>query len=245
MNAESIKHWIEEEIHRRGFNCTSGIARFSDVYNDLMSVQKREVRKVCGDKINDFLSKGSAISIAVYHTKNAINSINIIKDGKIDYERWNVYAEEYNSINSVLNDICSKLAPMLNGVPFKATVEGKEVPSVEEYYPMAKISHRVVAEHAGVGSRGKSELIVSKQNGAAARLASVITPQELSPEEKVNDLCGDCRACLDHCKILLRKGELRNYRQQCMEKIRALSLRYEVCGICVKACFTSGKWRNI
>lgn len=245
MNAESIKQWIKEEICKRGFNGVSGIAQFSDVYNSLMPLQRREVRKICGDKISDFLSKGSAVSIAVFHTESAINSINSVKDGKIDYEKWNVYAEEYNSLNNVLNDICSKLATMLNGVPFKATVEEKEVSSVEEYYPMAKISHRVVAEHAGVGARGKSELIVTKQNGAAVRLASVITPQKLSPDEKVKDLCGDCRACLDHCKILLRKEELRNYRQQCMEKIRALNLRYEVCGICIKACYTGGKWRNI
>ena len=245
MDAESIKHWIKEEIHKKGFNGTSGIARFSDVYNDLMPLQKREVQKICRDKIDEFLSKGSAISIAVFHTENAINSINIVKDGQVDYERWNIYAEEYHRINNVLNDICSKLASMLNGVLFKATVDGKEISSVEEYYPMAKISQRVVAEHAGIGARGKSELIVTKQNGAAVRLASVVTPQKLSPDEKVKDLCDDCRACLDHCKILQRKEELRNYRQQCMEKIRALNLRYAVCGICIKACYTSGKWRNI
>ena len=245
MNAESIKRWIGKEIRKRGFNGISGIARFSDVYNNLMPLQKREVRKICGGKLNEFLSKGSAISIAVFHTENAINSINVVKDGRIDYERWNTYAEEYNCINDVLNDICSELASILNGVPFKATVEGKETSSVEEYYPMAKISHRVVAEHAGVGARGKSELIVTKQNGAAVRLSSVITLQRLTPDEKIKDLCGDCRACLDNCKILLKKEELPNYRQQCMEKIRALNLRYEVCGICVQACYTGGKWRNI
>jgi len=245
MNAKSIKQWIGEEIHKRGYNGISGIARFSDVYNSLMPLQRREVRKICGDKIDDFLSRGSAVSIAVFHTESAINSINVVKDGKIDYERWNVYAEEYNSLNNILNDICRKLAIMLNGIAFKATVEGKEISSVEEYYPMAKISHMVAAEHAGIGARGKSELIVTKQNGAAVRLATVVTPQELSPDEKIKDLCGDCMACLDHCKILLKKEELRNYRQQCMEKIKALNLRYQVCGVCIKACFLNGNWRNI
>jgi len=245
MNAKSIKQWIGEEIRKKGYNGIGGIARFSDVYNSLMPLQRREIRKICEDKIDDFLSKGSAVSIAVFHTENAINSINVVENGKIDYERWNVYAEEYNSLNNILNAICRKLAIMLNGIAFKATVEGKEISSVEEYYPMAKMSHRVVAEHAGIGARGKSELIVTKQNGAAVRLATVVTPQELSPDEKLKDLCGDCRACLNHCKILLRKEELRNYRQQCMEKIKALNLRYQVCGICIKACYLNGKWRNI
>jgi epoxyqueuosine reductase QueG len=245
VNAEAIKQWIEKEIRKGGFNGISGIARFSDVYSSLMSLQRREVRKACEDKLSELPTRGSAVSIAVFHTEDAINSINIVKEGKIDYERWNIYAEEYNRINNLLNRVCDRLASMLNGVPFEATVEGKAVSSVEEYYPMAKISHRVAAEHAGVGARGKCELIVTRQNDAAVRLATVVTPQKLPPDQRVNDLCGDCRACLDSCRILLRKEKLQNYRQHCMKKIRALNLRYEVCGICIKACYRNGNWRNI
>jgi epoxyqueuosine reductase QueG len=245
VNAESIKQWVEKEIRKKGFDGTSGIARFANVYQGLMPLQKKEVQKACGSKIDELLSRGSAISIAVFHTEKAINSINVVKDGKIDYERWNIYAEEYYRMNSLLNYICEKLASKLSGVSFKATVDGKAVSSVEEYYPMAKISHRTVAEHAGVGARGRCELIVTKQNGAAVRLATVVTPQRLQPDQKVNDLCGDCRACLNSCRILLRKEKLKNYRQQCMRKIEALNLRYEVCGICIKACYLNGNWRNI
>jgi len=245
MDTMSVKRWIREEILKRGFNGTCGVTSFSDVYNDLMPVQRREVEKICGDNINIFLNKGSFISIALFHTENAVKSINVVRDGKVDYEKWNFYADEYHVINNVLNDVCSKLTSALNGVPLKATLELGKVRSVEEYYPFAKISHRVVAEHAGIGARGKSELIVTKQNGPALRLNSFITPIELTRDKKVEDLCGDCRACLDSCRILLRKTELQNYRQQCMQKINALNLRYPVCGICVKACYESGSWRKI
>lgn len=246
MDAKSVKRWIREEIVARGFNGACGIAVFSDVYNNLMPVQRREVEKICGNNIKVFLNKGSIISIAVFHTEKAIKSINVIRDGKVDCERWNVYADEYHVINNVLNDVCRKLASVLDGVPLKATSElGKKVRFVEEYYSFAEISHRVVAERAGVGARGKSELIVTKQNGPAVRLNSFITLRELEGGEKVEDLCGDCTRCLDSCRILLRKKELKNYRQQCMEKINALNLRHPVCGICIKACYSSGKWRNI
>jgi len=245
VNAELIKQWVEKETRKGGFNGLSGIARFADVYNSLMPLQRREVQKACGNRFSELLSRGSAISIAVFHTREAINSINTVKEGKIDYERWNVYAEEYNRINSLLNHICDELASMLGGISFKATVEGIAVSSVEEYYPMAKMSHRVAAEHAGVGARGKCELIVTRQNGAAVRLATVVTSQKLPSDRKVKDLCGDCRACLDACRILLRKERLKDYRQFCMKKIRALNLRYEVCGVCVKACYLHGNWRNI
>jgi epoxyqueuosine reductase QueG len=244
MKAEAIKKWIKEEIRKRGYNGIGGIARFSDVYKSLMPLQRKEVQKSCRNKIKELLKEGSAISIAVFHTEKAINSINTRRNGEINYEKWNIYAEEYHSLNKALNEICDKLAPMLNGIAFKATVEGNQITSVEEYYPMAKISHRVVAEHAGIGARGKCELIVTKQNGAAVRLATVITPRKLKPDKKIGDLCGDCTACLDQCKILQQKEKLQNYRQQCMTRIKALNLHYEVCGICIKACYTSGNWRN-
>jgi len=246
MDATSVKQWIREEILRRGFNGACGVAGFSDVYNNLMPVQRKEVERICGDNINVLLSRGSIISIAVYHTEDAIKSINVTKDGKVDYEKWNFYADEYNLVNIVLNDICAQLASVLDGVPLKATSElGKKVRSVEEYYPFAKISHRVVAEHAGIGARGKSELIVTKQNGPAVRFNSFFTPRELDRDKKVEDLCGDCRACLDSCRILMKKEELPNYRQQCMLKINAMNLHYPVCGICVKACYENGNWRII
>lgn len=243
MDARSVKGLVEKEILEKGFNGACGIASFSEVYNDLMPVQRKEVEKICGDDIDALLRKGSIVSIAIFHTENAIKSIGNTKDGKIDYERWNIYAEEYNIINNALNEICTKLASVLDGITLEATSE-LEVHSVEDYYSMAKISHRVVAEHAGMGARGKSELIVTKQNGSAVRFASFITPESLDRDEKVEDLCDDCTACLDGCGILKRKEELKNYRQQCMKKISALNLRYQVCGICVKACYESGNWRK-
>jgi len=246
MDTTSIKQWIREEILRRGFHGACGVASFPDVCSNLMPVQRKEVERIFGDNLNVLLSRGSIISLAVFHTENAIKSINFIKDGKVDYERWNLYADEYHAINNVLNDACARLAFMLDGVPLRATSElGKKVRFVEEYYPFAKVSHRVVAEHAGIGSRGKNELIITKQNGPAVRLNSFITPRQLDRDEKVEDLCGDCTACLDSCRILRRKTELQNYRQQCMQRIHALNLRHPVCGICVRACYESGHWRKV
>jgi len=245
MDATSVKRWIKGAILKRGFNGSCGVASFSDVYNDLMLVQRKEVERICSESINAFLGRGSIISIAVFHTENAVKSINVTRDGGVDYEKWNFYADEYNRLNIVLNDVCSQLASVLEGVPLRATSElGKKVRSVEEYYPFAKISHRVVAEHAGIGARGKSELIVTKQNGSAVRLNSFITQRALDRDKKVEDLCGNCKACLDSCHILLKKEQLPNYRQQCMQKINALNLRYSVCGICLRACYENGSWKK-
>lgn len=246
MDTVSVKRWIREKILKTGFDGTCGVASFSEVYNDLMPIQQKEVEKLCGDDFNLFLSSGSTISIAVFHTENAIKSINAFKDGRVDHEKWNIYANEYDSINNVLNDVCAKLISVLDGVPLRATSGLDRKPRlVEEYYPFAKLSHRVVAEHAGVGARGKNELIVTKQNGSALRLTSFITPRKLDQDKKMNDLCGDCKACLNSCRILQKKDVLQNYRQQCMQKIHALTLKYDVCGVCMQACYENGNWRKI
>lgn len=245
MKAEFVKEWVKKEILRKRFIGVCGISGFREVYFALMPVQRRAVEMLCGDDIAVLLKKGSIVSVAIFHTENAIKSIGNIEDGKIDCERWNIYAEEYNAINNALNEICTKLASVLDGFALEATLEiDKEVHSVKEYYSIAKVSHRVAAEHAGLGYRGKSELIVTKQNGSAVRFTSFITPEVLDRDEKMEDLCSDCTACLDSCNILKRKQQLRNYRQQCMRKIKALNLRYDVCGVCVKACYESGNWRK-
>jgi epoxyqueuosine reductase QueG len=245
MDATSVKLWVRNEILRKGFSGACEVTSFSDVYDDLMPVQRKEVEKICGQKIGTFLNHGSIISVAIFHTEKAIKSINTTRDKKVDYEKWNFYADEYNTVNRVLNDVSAGLASKVDGIPLKATSELGRVQSVGEYYPYAKISHRVVAEHAGLGARGKSELIVTRQNGSAVRLNSFLTANELKGNDKViEDLCGDCRACLNSCRILSKKEKLQNYRQQCMEKINALNLKYPVCGICVKACYEIGHWKN-
>jgi hypothetical protein len=246
MDTVSLRRWVSKALLKRGLNGACGVTGFSEVYGDLMPVQRKELEKICGERINAFLDRGSIISIAAFLTEEAVKSINIIRNGRVDYEKWNFYADEYNRVNNVLNDVCAQLTSVLDGIPLKATSElGGGVRLVEEYYPYAKISHRVVAEHAGLGTRGKSELVVTPQNGSAVRFNSFITPVELDKEGNApGDLCGDCRACLDSCQVLLKKERLQNYRQQCMQKIRALNLRHEVCGICVRACYENGNWRK-
>jgi len=65
MDAASIKQWIQKEIHKRGFNGTCGIASFSDVYSNLMSIQQEEVKKACDIFFNTLLNGGSIISIGI------------------------------------------------------------------------------------------------------------------------------------------------------------------------------------
>ncbi|MBO3803113.1 MAG: hypothetical protein JTT11_04450, partial [Candidatus Brockarchaeota archaeon] len=99
-----------------------------------------------------------------------------IVDGKVDKARWNEYAREYEEINGQLDSIARNVAETFGGVPVPATLGGLvgKVAKVEDYYPLT-ISHRVVAEHAGLGWRGKNGLVVNERYGCALRFASIIT----------------------------------------------------------------------
>jgi epoxyqueuosine reductase QueG len=122
-------------------------------------------------------------------------------------------------------------------------VTGSTVEKVEDYYGKT-ISHRVVAEVAELGWRGKNELLVNQRLSCALRFASIVTCLPLPNGKKLNVSCGDCTACLDACAILKTKNKLPNYRANCLEHITKLGLEKDVCGRCIKACYRQGKYAH-
>ena len=110
---------------------------------------------------------------------------------------------------------------------------------VREYFPLC-VSHRAVAEAAGLGWRGLHGLIVTPEFGPALRLASVFLPARIeAPPRRLGD-CGSCRACLDVCPILRKGTKMADpgaYREMCRRRIDLLALSADVCGICVRACW--------
>jgi epoxyqueuosine reductase QueG len=206
-----------------------GAAPFQKVYANLMPVQQKKLLQTGEGK--------SLIVFGVFHSQKAIESINLRKNGKTDYAAWNRYAREYHELNHLLNSTAQTIAEHVDGYPLYATVEGvaSTLQTVKDFYALT-VSQRVGAELAGLGWRGKNELIVTKE-GCAVRFASVICPEELPFGEKMDNFCGDCTACLDVCPFLRKKETLKNYREQCRRFIVTLKLQGDVCGKCVKACY--------
>jgi len=148
---------------------------------------------------------------------------------------WNRYAYAYTELNRLLDETCSRLAEKFGGVTEQATVGGfvGQVKHVNEYFPVT-VSHRAFAEAARVGWRGRHGLIVTPEAGPALRFATVFVPQRLRRDDRNLPGCGDCQACVQVCSIL-RQGE--GYREKCRQRIKALDLKAEVCGICVRVCW--------
>jgi epoxyqueuosine reductase QueG len=202
-----------------------------------MPVQRGRLKDICDDRFHDLGKNGSIICIGVAYPEYAIDCIDVrLSNGTVDKDAWNVYAREYHKLNRFLNDISEGLAGLFSGLFIPATVEGIAVKNVEQYYDMT-VSHRVVAEKAGLGWRGKNELIVNERLSCALRFASVITDLPLIHGSKVKVSCGECEACLEACTFLRNKDKLENYRESCRRYIVQLGLDGEVCGKCIKACY--------
>ncbi len=227
MNTEEIEDIFKDVVKDKGI---LGAASYEDVFHHLMPVQRKNLSEQGVGK--------SLIVFGIFHSHKAIQSINVRKNGKTDYEAWNIYAREYHELNKILNRTADVIAEYVKGVPLFATPKRRSsnIFRVEDYYALT-ISQRVGAELSGLGWRGKNELIITKERGCAVRFASVICPDNLPHGQKMDNFCSTCTACLKVCPFLRKKNVLKNYREQCRRFIATLRLDGDVCGKCVKACY--------
>lgn len=111
-----------------------------------------------------------------------------------------------------------------------------------------RYSHKRGAYLAGLGGIGKNNLFIHKKYGTRVRLGTLLTdyPFETAVVLK-EDLCGNCRRCIEACPAGAFSGERRNGLfegvdfdpEKCskyMKKEFALIGRGAVCGICMKVC---------
>ncbi|MBC7233397.1 MAG: hypothetical protein H5T68_09190 [Chloroflexi bacterium] len=178
----------------------------------------------------------TAISLGLLYHEQEILSIPATWQSKASTDDpWNEYALAYLTLNRTLNDFTSTLVARFGGVAEQATIEGwaGQVKHVDDYFPHC-VSHRAFAEAAGLGWRGRHGLIVTPEAGPALRFATIFIAGRIpgTPKEFIG--CSECHACLKICPILRKAGD---YREACRQRIHALGLKADVCGICVRVCW--------
>jgi len=240
--AEKLSILFQEELVRLSRGGLIGVARFSDVHATLMPVQKEVLERICGESFDNLLMAGSVISIALAYYEEHIRSIFQKSGGRIDVEKWNVYARAYESLNQELNLTAKKIAQELQGIPIPATFDKEEngmIRHVEDYFANA-VSHRVIAELAGLGWRGKNGLLVNPTLSCAIRFASIIVPYEFEYRQPETLSCGECKACEDACSFIRNRNSLSDYREYCRRYINFLrreGVVNDICGKCIKSCY--------
>jgi epoxyqueuosine reductase QueG len=240
QNLDEVHQFFVEQLEASSYQGIVGVASFDKVYKELMPVQQEKLKDLTGEKYNELTDSGSILSIAVAYPGSIIDCINISQDGDIDYGSWNKYAKEYHRLNELLNAIAQAMADRFEGVAIPPTIEGvaSKVEDVTYYYPLT-ISHRVVAEHAGLGWRGKNGLLINDKYSCAIRFASIATSLPLPHGKGLESKCGDCTACEDACTFIKYRNQLKDYRENCRRYLVYLGtkgLSRDVCGKCIQAC---------
>jgi len=225
------------EVSLRGI---LGVTQFRGVYDSLMDVQKERMRDIAGPLFDNFLESGNIISFAFVYPEGVIDNIGLMQDGVFDKEAWNIYAGWYTYLNNSLDKASSMIAEEICGIAISATTTGlaSKLTHVSQYFP-GVVSHRVHAQNAGIGWKGKNSLIVNPRYSCMIRLSGVITNTPLVNTRAITEGCGDCASCEDACTFLKHRERLDDYREQCRVYLDNLGLDDEVCGKCIKACVHS------
>ncbi len=107
----------------------------------------------------------------------------------------------------------------------------------------AHLSHREIAGLAGLGWKGRNNLLVTPEFGSQLRLVTVLTDMEL-PAQSGNNAggdCGTCRACVKMCPVGAIDDDPENFDlDSCAAQLRRFSksekINTMICGLCIKVC---------
>ena len=103
------------------------------------------------------------------------------------------------------------------------------------------VCHRTLGWAAGLGRRGRNNLLVHPLYGARMRYVTVLTDAPLEAGKPVDSTCGECAACAAACPAgaihdSAEDFDLKACKAKLDEFVRMQFIGQHICGICVKAC---------
>jgi epoxyqueuosine reductase len=120
---------------------------------------------------------------------------------------------------------------------------------VKVFVDTAAVMEKPLAEAAGLGWQGKHTNLVSREFGSWLFLGAIYTTLELPRDEKDEDRCGSCRACLDACPTDAFPAPYRIDARRCISYLtiehkgpiprefrKAIGNRIYGCDDCLAAC---------
>jgi len=151
-----------------------------------------------------------------------------------------LYLHHYRQANFLLDRIAFRLTLFMQKMGGKAlAIAASQI--VDWEHQRAHLSHKCLAQAAGLGWLGKNNLIVHPVFGSRIRLVSILTDLPLHTDRPLQDSCGECRRCIVACPAeAIRENRDDFDHMACFEKLKDFRTRYRVgqyiCGVCVKAC---------
>jgi epoxyqueuosine reductase QueG len=151
-----------------------------------------------------------------------------------------LYFHHYRQVNFLLDRMALELADELQSRGHRALA----LPAsqyVQRDPPRGQVSHKLLGWQAGLGWRGRNNLLVSPRFGAQVRYVSILTDAELGCGAPLEKDCGSCRACIGVCPAgAIREDPLEFDLEACYAKLsefaKAPFIGQHICGVCVRAC---------
>ena len=181
-----------------------------------------------------------AISIGMRINDDITNTINI--PGAEE-----AYLKEYLEVNNKLDDIAQEIVSLI----IKEGYDAKSIPAsdISSKDKLAgELSHKLIANLAGLGWIGKSCLLITPEYGPRLRWASILTNLPVPYcKNMLKSRCGNCSLCVENCPVSAFKNrkfikneprELRYDAYKCNNHMDELEHknRPRLCGVCVKIC---------
>lgn len=224
MDLNNVKKNLEKIVFDNGgelFGVCS-IDKLRDTFH-------REIKQV-SENMN------SAISVGVRLLSSVLNTLD---------DRPNMlYKAHYQQVNHVLNDISFLISSEIQRLGGKAvSIPASQI--LDQKMLRAHLSHREIAFEAGLGWRGRNNLLVNENYGSKVRLVTVLTDFELPVDKPISRDCGDCYNCLTACPVDAIGESPEDFNlpacyAQVQEFAKYNGYGHLICGLCLQCCDGDG-----
>jgi epoxyqueuosine reductase len=195
-------------------------------------------------KTNDFLIDAKLLAKFPFAISIAKKLSEAVLEEIIDHPT-KLYFHHYRTINMFLDQLATRIASEIEKAGYLALpIPASQI--VDWQNQKAHLSHKRIAEAAGLGWIGRNNLLVTPEYGAQIRLVTILTDMPIQDSRlKIQDSklkgCEDCFDCIKVCPAEAIKERKQDFDHiKCFEKLKEFqkkgySSQY-ICGVCVKAC---------
>lgn len=173
-----------------------------------------------------------AISFGLVLTRGVLDTV---KDGPNL-----LYLHHYRQLNYKLDMTGYLLAMEIEEKGFKALPFAASQ-LVDWQNQKGHLSHKKMAEMAGLGWIGRNNLLIHPRYGARVRYNTVLTDLPLGAAAPLERTCGTCRACKARCPAGAIHDDPKDFDHKgCYEMLNRFrkerNIGHHICGICIEAC---------
>lgn len=149
-----------------------------------------------------------------------------------------LYFFHYQRVNVFLDTVALKVTQFIQNQGCQALpIPASQV--VDWQNLKGHLSHKQIAHLAGLGWRGRNNLLVNPQFGSQVRYVTILTNYPLTTNHPLRNTCGECKACIAVCPagaIEENNFSLEKCYQKLKEFVKTERISQHICGVCVKVC---------